>query len=132
MAESHLEIARRYLKTIEAGGTDEALAAFFDPSIEQVEYPNRFSPQGARTNLAGMMEAAARGRKVLTSQTYDIRSELASGDRVVMEVLWTGVLAVPVGSIPAGGEMRAHFAMFLDFREGRIVSQRNYDCFEPF
>ena len=79
-----------------------------------------------------MMEAAERGRKVLTSQTYEIRSAVADGDHVALEVLWTGVLAVQVGSIPAGGKMRAHFAMFLDFRDGKIVSQRNYDCFEPF
>ncbi|MCW5880063.1 MAG: hypothetical protein KIS91_03900 [Anaerolineae bacterium] len=47
-----------------------------------------------------------------------------------MEVLWTGILAIPVGSIPVGGEMRAHFAVFIDFRDGKIVRQHNYDCFE--
>jgi len=44
----------------------------------------------------------------------------------------TGTLAVPFGSIPAGGEMRARFAIFLELRDGRIVRQRNYDCFDPF
>lgn len=132
MAESPLETVKRYLKAIEDGAINEALAAFYDPAVEHVEYPNRFTPQGARSDLAAMMEAAERGRKVLTSQTYEIRSAVADGDHVALEVLWTGVLAVPVGSILAGGEMRAHFAMFLDFRDGKIVSQRNYDCFEPF
>jgi ketosteroid isomerase-like protein len=47
-------------------------------------------------------------------------------------VLWVGTLAVSLGAIPAGGEMRAHFAVFLEFRDGRIHRQRNYDCFEPF
>jgi ketosteroid isomerase-like protein len=28
--------------------------------------------------------------------------------------------------------MRAHIAAFLEFRDGRIVAQRNYDCYEPF
>jgi ketosteroid isomerase-like protein len=51
---------------------------------------------------------------------------------VALEVRWSGTLAVPVGSFPAGGEMRARFAVFLDFRDGKIVAQRNYDCFEPF
>ena len=26
----------------------------------------------------------------------------------------------------------ARFAIFLDFRDGRIVRQRNYDCFDPW
>lgn len=28
--------------------------------------------------------------------------------------------------------MRASLAMFITLRDGRIASQRNYDCFEPF
>lgn len=51
---------------------------------------------------------------------------------MALEVLWTGTLAVPFGSIPAGGTMSAHFAVFLDFRDGKIVAQRNYDCFDPW
>ena len=41
-------------------------------------------------------------------------------------------LAVPLGSIPVGGEMKAHFAHFYEFKDGKIFKQRNYDCFEPF
>jgi ketosteroid isomerase-like protein len=28
--------------------------------------------------------------------------------------------------------MRAHFAVFIELRDGKIAEQRNYDCFEPF
>jgi len=28
--------------------------------------------------------------------------------------------------------MAARFAVFLEFHGDRIVSQRNYDCFDPF
>jgi ketosteroid isomerase-like protein len=51
---------------------------------------------------------------------------------VVLEVEWTGTLSVPLGSLPAGGQMRARFAVFLDFRDGKIAQQRNYDCFQPW
>ena len=37
-----------------------------------------------------------------------------------------------VGTIPAGGKMRANFGVFLQFRGGRIARQHNYDCFDPF
>ena len=39
---------------------------------------------------------------------------------------------MPGFTLAAGAEMRAHFAMFLDFDGGLIRRQRNYDCFEPF
>jgi len=32
----------------------------------------------------------------------------------------------------AGGNMRARFAMFLEFRDSKVVRQRTYDCFEPW
>jgi ketosteroid isomerase-like protein len=34
--------------------------------------------------------------------------------------------------LPAGARMRGRFASFLEFRDGRIVVQRSYDCFEPW
>jgi ketosteroid isomerase-like protein len=35
-------------------------------------------------------------------------------------------------ALAVAGEMRAHFAVFIELRDGRIVRQRNYDCLEPF
>jgi ketosteroid isomerase-like protein len=55
---------------------------------------------------------------------------LPQGDRVALEVEWTGTLALPFGGLPAGSPMKAYFAMFLEFQEGKIARQRNYDCFE--
>jgi ketosteroid isomerase-like protein len=43
-----------------------------------------------------------------------------------------GTLAVPFGSFPVGSQMKAFFAVFLEFREGKIIRQRNYDCFEAW
>ena len=79
--------------------------------------------------LPELLEGAERGQKVMS---YEVLSALASGGRVAMEVQWTGTLAVPLGSLPAGEQMRARFGVFLDFRDGRIAAQRNYDCFEPW
>jgi len=36
------------------------------------------------------------------------------------------------GSLTIGSEMRADSAMFFVFKDGKIVSQRNYDCFHPW
>jgi ketosteroid isomerase-like protein len=124
--------ARAYLAAIEGGATGDALAAFFTDDAIQEEFPSRLVPAGARRDRAGLLEAAERGRKVLRAQRFEILHAVASGEEVALEVAWTGTLAVPVGTLPAGGEMRARFAVFLELRDGKIARQRNYDCFDPF
>jgi len=79
-----------------------------------------------------MAEAFEKGRKLLSSQSYELRSCVGDGDKVSVEVLWTGTLAISFGSLAAGSQMRAHSAMFFQFKDGQIISQRNYDCFEPW
>ena len=79
-----------------------------------------------------MLKRAEQGQKLLRQQRYEIRSEVAQESRVAVEAVWNAVLAVPFGTLPAGGSMKAHFAMFFELTEGRISVQRNYDCFEPW
>ena len=135
---ARLEQVRRYLAAIEAStGLDSAAPhgaiAFYHPDVRQEELPNRLVPAGAVRDLAALRDAADRGRAVLRAQRYAVRSALVQGDRVAFETTWVGTLAVPIGALAAGSEMRAHFAVFLELApDGRIVAQRNYDCFEPF
>jgi ketosteroid isomerase-like protein len=127
----HSAFVRRYLGAISAGATGAALAAYYDPEAIQEEFPNRLTPDGASRNVAAILEAAERGKTILSGQTFDIRAIMAGGDRVAVEAIWTGKLAVPVGNLKAGDKMKAHFAIFLEMRNGRIYRQRNYDCFDP-
>jgi ketosteroid isomerase-like protein len=80
----------------------------------------------------GMLESAERGQKIVSRQSYGIENAIGQGDRVALEVAWVGTIEIPVGTLPAGSEMRAHFAVFLEFRNGKIIRQRNYDCFDPW
>jgi ketosteroid isomerase-like protein len=128
----NLEIARRYLQALERGETGAALKEFLAPDVVLEEFPNLLTPLGKKRDLAAALEAAERGKKVLSRQMYNIKQEIADNDRVALEVEWIGTLAVPFGSIPAGGQMKAFFAVFLEFREGNIIKQRNYDCFEAW
>jgi ketosteroid isomerase-like protein len=124
-------LAREYLESI---GTADELGGlrFFADDVIQIEFPNRLVPNGATRDLAALRDAAERGRKVMTAQRFDVLNAIASDDRVAVEAIWTGTLAVPLGSIPAGGQMRARFAIFLTYRDGKIVRQHNYDCFDPW
>ncbi len=128
----NLAVARSYLQAIERGATGAELGQFFASEVVFEVFPNRLQPKGNRQDLKGAMEEAERGKKSMAGQIYKIIQEMEDGERVAMEVEWIGTLAVPFGSVPAGGQMKAHFAVFLEFQEGRIVRQRNYDCFEPW
>jgi ketosteroid isomerase-like protein len=125
----NLEIARSYLRALERGDTGAALSKFFAPEVVLEEFPNLLTPHGQKRDLAAALEGAERGKKLMSRQMYKIMEELADDDRVALEVEWVGTLAVPFGSIPAGGQMKAFIAVVLEFREGKIVRQRNYDCF---
>jgi ketosteroid isomerase-like protein len=129
---ANLDAARQYLAAVSQGATGDALAQFFAPDVVQEEFPNRVSPEGKRRKLAAILEGAERGQKVLSAQRFEIRRAIATGDRVILEALWVGTLAIPFGTIPVGSEMRAYCAMFLEFRDGKITAQRNYDCFEAW
>ncbi len=128
---SNLDLARGYLKAIEDGNA-EFVTNLFSPDAVIEQLPNRIYPQGLRANVTQLAGAFEKGRKLFTCQTYEITNHLVADNMVALEVLWTGTLAIPFGSIAAGGQMRCHSGMFLEFREGKVVSQRNYDCFEPW
>lgn len=129
---SNLETAMRYLQALETNADRETLAQFFDPSLIQEEFPNRLNPNGGRSDYATMLQRSEQGKQLLVSQQYEITNALESNNIVVLEIIWTATLAVRAPSLPADGQMRAHFAVFLEFRDGKIVAQRNYDCFDPW
>lgn len=129
---SNLALVRDYLDALQRGEVGDSLARFFTPDAQQLEFPNRLNPNGQQSDLESILARSAQGRHLLSSQRYDVVSALSRGNRVAVEARWTGTLAIPVGSLPAGAEMKAHFAMFFELDGGRIARQHNYDCFEPW
>jgi ketosteroid isomerase-like protein len=126
---SKADLVRAYLKAIEQR---RDTLGFFTDDVVQEEFPNALVPTGARRTLDDLKAAAERGRGVLQSETYEIISLCETGERVAAEVLWRGVLAVPLRSLKPGDAMKARFAVFFEFEGDKIRRQRNYDCFEPF
>src|SRR6185295_6027307 len=125
-------LVRAYLEAISAGATGDALAAHFHPDVEQVEFPNRLLAGGATRDLAAILAGAQRGQAVVRRQSFDVASILVQGQRAAVEATWEAELHLPVGSLAPGDMMRAHFAMFFEFRDCKIWRQRNYDCFDAF
>lgn len=126
------KIANEFLKTLQNRNSAEALIQFYHKDVEQIEFPNTLTKEKTVRNLEDLKQAAEKGKKVLLSEEYEVVKSYSFGNTVVIEALWTGTLAIPIGKIPAGGQMKANFAQFFEFEDGRIIKQRNYDCFEPF
>jgi len=124
-----LTLARAYFSAIEAR---EDPSPFFTEDVVQREFPNQLVPNGATRDLAALREARQRGLQVVTREEYEITNAVERGNELALEVIWRGTLGIPLRSIPVGGVLTAHFGVFLTFRDGRIASQRNYDCFDPF
>lgn len=125
-------IAAEFVSTLQHRQSFEELLRFYHSDIEQIEFPNAITKQTATRNLQDLKDAATRGQKVMQKEKYDIVKSYTIGNTVIIEAVWTGTLAIPLGNIPVGGEMKAYFAQFYEFQDGKIIKQRNYDCFEPF
>ncbi|GHN01174.1 hypothetical protein WSM22_26630 [Cytophagales bacterium WSM2-2] len=121
-----------FLKMVENRKSSEELNNFYHEDAEQIEYPNAIVKNTAIRKLKDLKEGAERGKKVMQKETCEIRKLYSLGDTVILEAIWRGTLAVPLGTIPAGGQLTAYFAQFFQFKDGKIYRQRNYDCFEPF
>ena len=125
---SHVRKARQLLEALERFDR-AAVAALYAEDVEQIEMPNRLKPEGDRRARAQLLSDLERSQSILRSQRYDVTNAVGEGSRVMVEYEWSGVLAVPMGSRAPGDTLRGNCALSLEFRDGRIVRQRNYDCF---
>ena len=77
-----------------------------------------------------MMKQAQQMQERLQKEMAALSVEASAGGG--MEIIWTGTVREARGPFAAGQKLRARFAVFMEFQGGRIVRQRNYDCFDPW
>ena len=124
--------ARAYVAAVEGGAVGEELAAFYHPDAIQLEFPNRIVPAGAQRELADILAGAEAGQRLMERQIYDIQTVTEVGDRVILEYTWTGYPRTIVGTVRPGEAITAHICQVIEYEDGLIIRQRNYDCFDPF
>lgn len=127
----NMEVVRTYLGAVERLDVEAAVACL-DPAIEQVERPNRLYKDGQVRGFEQVMRDLPRAAQVLQRQSYDVATVFASGEQVVVEARWEGIVNVPLGRLMPGDAMVAHIAMVFTLKDGKIVRQVNYDCYEDF
>ena len=131
MRSTHERVVRELLAAIEAEAPVETVAGFWHPDAEQVELPSLMRPAGHRRGLAEMLEGYRAGVGFLRSQAYDLRDVVDDGERLAVQLRWTATTAVDAGAPRAGTELVAHVAVFYEFRDGLVLRQSSYDCYEP-
>lgn len=132
MSDTNKNCVLDFLKMLEESTSIDRFTEFYHPEVEQTEFPNAITKTTTTRTLNDLKEGFEKGSKLFTRQTYEVKNLVATNDTVVLECIWRGTLAVPVGTIKAGEQMTAHFAQVFEFRDGKIYRQRNYDCFLPF
>jgi ketosteroid isomerase-like protein len=131
MEEKNVALVRAYIAAIERFDV-ETLGQILHPDIVQTEYPNKLYAAGQVRGREQMLRDLPKGAKVLRSQEYPIESIFAAGDKVTVETRWEGIVNVPLGRLQPGDAMVAHICMIFTLKDGRIVAQKNYDCYEDF
>lgn len=124
-------IVLEFIHTLQHRKNADELLRFYHEDVEQTEFPNTLTKNKTIRTLDELKRASEKGRQVLQKEVYEILKAYTFESTVIIEALWTRTLAIPLGNIPAGGEMNAYFAQFYEFKDGKIIRQRNYDCFEP-
>ena len=128
-----LEVVKKYFSLLEGFATERSsYAEVLHPDIEQIEYPNRITPHTKVRNFEMLLEGMVAGSQLLRSQTYEIQNTIESTDSIVVEVIWNGTVNKALGPFKENQVVVAIFCVVLEFKNGLIYKQRNYDCFEPF
>lgn len=126
-------VLNKYLHLIETFSEDhDALKSLLDANVEFVEYPNAINPKGQVRKLEQALKGLEMGRKILAWQKYAVNEILEGVDRLFVEANWSGQVAADVGPLKKDQRLTAHCAMRFDFKDGKIIRQVNYDCYEPF
>jgi ketosteroid isomerase-like protein len=124
-------VVRRYLETVFGSGTRDELDALLHPEMRFVEHPNLVNPRGTDRDRRTMLETFELGRALLASQSFEIEELVVRDADVVVRGIWTGTVGAATGGLPAGAELRAHIAMFVEVEDGLVRRQTNYDCYDP-
>ena len=131
--EDRTALIDRYLSLIADGTSDIAeIEALLDPSYRFIERPNLIAPSGSARDRATTLAGIPQGRALLAWQRFEVRDHAVVGEeRVITRAVWEGEVAIDAGPLRAGSRLRADIAMFFEVRDGRIVSQENFDCYSP-
>lgn len=126
------KVVIEFLKMVENRKSSSELEKFYHPEIQQIEFPNAIVKTTAFRNLQDLKNGSEKGKAIMSKESYEIKKLYSIENIVILEAVWTGTVSIDIGNLKTGENMKAYFAQFFEFKDGKIYRQRNYDCFEPF
>jgi ketosteroid isomerase-like protein len=126
-------IVRRYYGVVAdlSSGADD-LQPLLSPDLRVTEHPNPISPNGGVRDREATVQGFLAGKNLLREQSFDVHEIVVDGDRAAARLTWRGVVGIDAGPLVAGQELVAQIASFLTVRDGQVVEQETFDCYQPF
>lgn len=121
-----------YAAQSDLASAPEALADLLHKKVSITEHPNAITPGGATRGRQETLEGLVAGKGLLREQVFDVHEVVVNGERAAVRATWRGTIGVDAGPLRSGTQLRAHVASFLTVRDGAIVEQETFDCYEPF
>lgn len=125
----NIDTTHAYLAAVDAFDPDAA-AQHLAPDVIQTEFPNIMTPARKQRSCENILTGTREAGYFLNAQRTEVTSMLACGDEVIVEAVWTGVVKGDMGPLKAGDTLRIYVANFFTFRDGKIATQRTYNCVE--
>lgn len=133
MAEEHIRIVKKFLSALEQFcDQEEVFAEVLHPEFQQKEFPNLLNKSGQESDFYHAVERAGKAKNILSRQVYQITNIVSDADQIVAELRWEGWMAIDAGPLKQGQKVTAYICVVIEFKDGKIYRQRNYDCFDSF
>jgi ketosteroid isomerase-like protein len=107
-------------------GTLEWIDSCYREDAELIELPHRLSPDGRRGDREFLRRSAAAVLRMFPDRRMRVLAALADGDRVALEIDWTGTAAATPGGLTAGTVLHTRAASFFVVADGLIVKHTDY------
>jgi len=126
-----MAIVRRYFTLLETFNTEPSdFLKVLHRDFVQTEFPNLMNKELRERGIEGCIKGALMGKKILSFQRLEATKQYESGDNnLIVEAVWTAKVSVAAGTLKKDQPLKAYICMIFEFKEGKIVGQRNYDCY---
>ena len=128
-----IDLIRKYYSLIEDFNSDKnEYEQIYDNDIKTIDYPNLVSPKGQMRTLEELFSGMENGKKILNWQKFEINTYNELNEKLVVESKWKGEVALDIGKLKKGQILIANICTIFEFKDGKIIQQTNYDCYEAF
>ncbi|TGE12612.1 nuclear transport factor 2 family protein [Hymenobacter elongatus] len=129
-----LQAVTKFLSLSESLETDPAAyAQVLHPDVEQIEYPNLLNRTLQRRSFQDILDNIRAGRELLVEPHVELhRSQVCADGSVMVEAHWRATITSDIGPLVRGQLLAAQFCMIFELKDGKIIQQRTYNCFDSF